>query len=111
MSTLDLIERDSREVDGDALPSLDPFRRGAVHLESAHPHGPVPRPEGQLLVWRDRSAPQRAGHDGAETLDGERPVDRQARGDVGLTSASRGTAPHQRLPHGVDTLAGAGGYT
>jgi hypothetical protein len=49
-----------------------------MYLHAAYPHSTPARESLKLLFFADRSPRQRAGHNGAKTLHGEHPVNRQA---------------------------------
>ena len=77
-----------------------------MHLKPAHSHGRAGGPQGELRLGLDRSTPQRPGDDGAEPLDREHAIDRQPRRDIGLSSLPRVATLQQRLPQGIEAVAG-----
>ncbi len=104
VAALDLLALDAVQRDGGALAGARLLDGLPVHLHAPHAHGQVLRLQLERVAGADAAAPQRAGHHGAEALDGEDAIHGQARGLVG---GAQGQARELRV-HRREQLGGAG---
>ncbi len=65
------------------MPRICTLDVSIVHLDAPHPHVAPARLEPKLISGADRARPERAGHDRAESGDGEGAIDVEPRREIG----------------------------